>query len=116
MLGLWRAQIRRSTAPGLVGASVAQSAFFLGAGALICAGLVVFRPGLFSLPLGSLTDHAALALMAEVAIALVAWATVRRFHGTWPEAKEGAAIITTPHTYASQVLAVELCPTRHGSA
>jgi uncharacterized membrane protein YbhN (UPF0104 family) len=108
MLGLYRAQIRGSTASGLVGAGVAQNAFFLGAGASLCVGLVVFRPGLFSLPLGSLADHAALALLAAATIVLVAWAAVRRFHGTWPNAREGAAILTTPRAYASQVLAVEL--------
>jgi uncharacterized membrane protein YbhN (UPF0104 family) len=108
MLGLYRAQIRRSTAPGLIGAGVVQNAFFLVAGASICAGLIIFRPGLFSLPLGSLTDHAALALAAATTIVLVGWAAVRHFHGTWPHAREGAAILTTPRVYVSQVLAVEM--------
>ncbi len=108
MLGLYRAKIRASTAPGLIGAGVAQGAFFLVAAASIGAGLVVLRPGLFSLPLGSLTEHAALGLAATTTIVLVAWLVVRRFHGTWPHAKEGAAILTTPRVYASQVLAVEM--------
>ena len=108
MLGLYRAKIRASTAPGLIGAGVAQGAFFLVAAASIGAGLVVLRPGLFSLPLGSLTQHAALGLAATTTIVLVAWLVVRRFHGTWPHAKEGAAILTTPRVYASQVLAVEM--------
>ncbi len=109
MLGLYRAKIRASTAPGLVGAGVVQNAFFLGAGASICAGLIVFRPGLFSLPpLGSLTDHALLALAAAALIVLLGWAAVRRFHVTWPHAREGAAILATPRAYISQVLAVEM--------
>ncbi len=108
MLGLYRARIRGSTAAGLLGAGVAQSAFFLGAGASICAGLVVFRPELFSLPLGSLTDHAALALAVAAVVGLVTWAVVRRFHGAWPHAREGAAILTSPRAYVSQVLAVEV--------
>jgi uncharacterized membrane protein YbhN (UPF0104 family) len=108
MLGLYRARIRGSTAAGLLGASVAQNAFFLGAGGLVCAGLVEFRPELFSLPLGSLTDHAALALAVAAVVAPVTWAVVRRLHGTWPHAREGAAILTTPRVYVSQVLVVEM--------
>src|SRR5690349_23800008 len=38
----------------LVGAGVVQNAFFLVAGASIGACLLVVRPGIFSLPLGSL--------------------------------------------------------------
>jgi uncharacterized membrane protein YbhN (UPF0104 family) len=108
MLGLYRAQIRGSTAPGLVGAGVAQNAFFLGAGASICAGLIVLRPRLFSLPLGSLTDHAALALAVAATLVLVTWAAVRHFHEAWPHAREGAAILTAPRAYVPQVLAVEI--------
>jgi uncharacterized membrane protein YbhN (UPF0104 family) len=108
MLGLYRAKIRASTAPGLVGAGVVQNAFFLVAGASIIAGLIVLRPGLFSLPLGSLTDHAVLALIAATTIVLLGWAAVRRFHVTWPHAREGAAILATPRAYMSQVLAVEI--------
>jgi uncharacterized membrane protein YbhN (UPF0104 family) len=108
MLGLYRAKIRASTAPGLVGAGVVQNAFFLGAGASIWAGLIVFRPGLFSLPLGSFTDHALLALAAATTIILLGWAAVRRSHVTWPHAREGAAILATPRAYLAQVLAVEV--------
>jgi uncharacterized membrane protein YbhN (UPF0104 family) len=108
MLGLYRAKIRASTAPGLVGAGVVQNAFFLAAGASITAGLIVLRPGLFSLPLGSLTDHAVLALVAATTIVLLGWAAVRRFHVTLPHAREGAAILATPRAYMSQVLAVEM--------
>ena len=108
MLGLYRAQIQASTALGLVGAGVVQNAFFLVAGASICVGLVVVRPGLFSLQLGSLQGHATLALAAAIVIALVAWVVLRRFSGTWADAREGAAILATPRIYATQVLAVEL--------
>jgi uncharacterized membrane protein YbhN (UPF0104 family) len=108
MLGLYRAQIQASTALGLVGAGVVQNAFFLVAGASICVGLVVVRPGLFSLQLGSLAGHAALALAAASVIALVAWFVLRRFHDTWTDAREGAAILANPRGYASEVLAVEL--------
>ncbi len=108
MLGLYRTQIQTSTALGLVGAGVVQNAFFLLAAAAIGVGLVVVRPGLFSLQLGSLEGHAALALVAAVVIALVGWAVVRRFHNTWPDAREGAAILTTPRAYATDVLLVEV--------
>jgi uncharacterized membrane protein YbhN (UPF0104 family) len=108
MLGLYRAQIQASTALGLVGAGAVQNAFFLVAGASICVGLVVVRPGLFSLQLGSLAGHAALALAAAVVIALVAWVVLRRFQATWAGAREGAAILASPHAYASEVLAVEV--------
>jgi uncharacterized membrane protein YbhN (UPF0104 family) len=108
MLGLYRAKIRASTAPGLVGAGVVQNAFFLGAGASICAGLVVSRPGLFSLPLGSVTGHALVALAAAALIVPLGWVAVRRFHMAWPSAREGAAILATPRAYLSQVLAVEM--------
>jgi uncharacterized membrane protein YbhN (UPF0104 family) len=108
MLGLYRAKIRGSTAPGLVGAGVVQNAFFLGAGASLCAGLIVLRPGLFSLPLGSVADHAAFGLLVATTIVVLGWAAVRRFHVTWPHAREGAAILATPRVYLSQVLAVEM--------
>jgi uncharacterized membrane protein YbhN (UPF0104 family) len=108
MLGLYRAQIQASTALGLVGAGAVQNAFFLLAGASICAGLVVVRPGLFSLQLGSLTGHAALALAAATVVALVAWVVLRRFSDIWAEAREGAAILATPRVYATEVLLVEV--------
>ena len=108
MLGLYRAQIQASTAVGLVGAGVVQNAFFLLAGASIVVGLVVVRPGIFSLPLGSLAGHAALAFAATTAIALVGWVVLRRFQGMWATAREGAAILATPRAYASEVLVVEV--------
>ena len=108
MLGLYRTQIQASTALGLVGAGVVQNAFFLVAAVSIGVGLVVVRPGLFSLPLGSLQDHAALALIAAIVIALVGWAALRRFHDIWADAREGAAILATPRAYATDVLLVEV--------
>jgi len=108
MLGLYRAQIQASTALGLVGAGVVQNAFFLLAGASIGVGLVVVQPGLFSLQLGSLPGHAALAFATATTIALVAWVVLRRFRDTWADAREGAAILATPRAYATEVLAVEL--------
>ena len=108
MLGLYRTQIQASTALGLVGAGVAQNIFYLVAGGSICAGLVVIHPGLFSLQLGSLAGHAALAVAAAAVIALVAWVVLRRFQGTWAHAREGAAILATPRIYATEVLLVEL--------
>jgi hypothetical protein len=108
MLGLYRTQIQASTALGLVGAGVVQNAFFLVAAASVCLGLVVVRPGLFSLQLGSLAGHAALALGAAAVVTLVAWVVLRRFHDTWTDAREGAAILATPHAYATDVLLVEL--------
>jgi uncharacterized membrane protein YbhN (UPF0104 family) len=108
MLGLYRTQIQASTALGLVGAGVVQNVFFLVAGGSICAGLVVIHPGLFSLQLGSLAGHAALAAAAAAVIALVAWVVLRRFQDTWADAREGAAILATPRTYATEVLLVEL--------
>jgi uncharacterized membrane protein YbhN (UPF0104 family) len=108
MLGLYRTQIQASTALGLVGAGVVQNAFFLVAAASIGVGLVVVRPGLFSLQLGSIEDHAVLALVAAVVIALVAWTVVRRVNDTWADIREGAAILTIPRAYATEVLLVEV--------
>jgi uncharacterized membrane protein YbhN (UPF0104 family) len=108
MLGLYRTQIQASTAVGLVGAGVAQNAFFLVTGASIGVGLLVVRPGIFSLPLGSLAGHAALGLAVAGVIVLAAWVMRRRLQGTWAAAREGAAILTTPRAYAYEVLAVEV--------
>jgi uncharacterized membrane protein YbhN (UPF0104 family) len=108
MLGLYRTQIQASTAVGLAGAGAVQNAFFLLVGASICVGLVVVRPGLFSLQLGSLAGHASLALAAATVVALVAWAVLRRFNGIWAEAREGAAILATPRVYTTEVLLVEV--------
>jgi uncharacterized membrane protein YbhN (UPF0104 family) len=108
MLGLYRKQIQTSTAAGLVGAGVVQNAFFLVAGASIGACLLVVRPGIFSLPLGSLAGHAALVLAVATAIALAAWIVRRRLRDTWAAAREGAAILASPSAYAYEVLAVEV--------
>jgi len=108
MLGLYRSQIQAATALGLVGAGVVQNALFLVAAASICVGLVVGRPELFSLQLGSLQDHAALALVAAIVTALAGWAALRHFHNTWADARKGAAILTTPRAYAADVLLVEV--------
>jgi uncharacterized membrane protein YbhN (UPF0104 family) len=108
MLGIYRTQIQASTALGLVGAGVVQNVFFLVAAGSICAGLVVIHPGLFSMQLGSLAGHAALAMAAAAVIALVAWLVLRRFQDTWADAREGAAILATPRIYATEVLLVEL--------
>ena len=108
MLGLYRAQIQASTAVGLIGAGIVQNAFFLVAAASITVGLVVVRPGLFSLQLGSLAGHAALALVAAVVVALVGWMILRRFNHTWADIREGAVILTAPRAYAADVLLVEV--------
>jgi len=108
MLSLYRAQVQGSTALGLVGAGVAQNVFFLVAAATVGIGLVVVRPGLFSLQLGSLGNHAALALVAAIVVVLVGWVVLRRLHGTWPDIREGAAILTTPRAYITDVLLVEI--------
>jgi uncharacterized membrane protein YbhN (UPF0104 family) len=108
MLSLYRAQIQASTALGLVGAGVVQNAFFLLAGASTCVGIVVFRPSLFSLHLGSLVGHATLAVGAALVAVLVAWIVRRRLHDTWAGARDGAAILATPRAYVSDVLLVEV--------
>ncbi len=108
MLGLYRTRIQASTALGLVGAGVVQNAFFLVIGASISAGLLVVRPGIFSLPLGSFAGHAELAIAAATAIALAAWVALRRFQDTWAGAREGTVILATPRAFASEVLAVEV--------
>jgi uncharacterized membrane protein YbhN (UPF0104 family) len=108
MLGLYRKRIEASTALGLVGAGVVQNAFFLVAAASISVGLLVLRPGLFSLQLGSVAGHAALALIVAGVITLAGWAVMSRLHGTWAGAREGAAILTTPRVYATDVLLVEV--------
>lgn len=108
MLGVYRAQIQASTAIGLVGAGAAQNAFFLLAGASICVGVVVVRPSLFSVHLDSDAGHAAIAIAAAIAIGLGVWVVRRRFHNTWADAAEGAAILATPRAYATDVLLVEV--------
>jgi len=107
MLGLYRTQIQASTALGLIGAGAVQNAFFLLAGASICVGLVVVRPGLFSLQLGSLAGHAVLVIAAAFVVGLGVWAVRRRVHDTLATAGQGAAILATPGAYATDVVLVE---------
>src|SRR6476619_7311904 len=86
-----RTGVAQHPAPGLPKVrGVVQNAFFLLAGASIGVGLVVVQPGLFSLQLGSLPGHAALAFATATTIALVAWVVLRRFRDTWADAREGA--------------------------
>jgi uncharacterized membrane protein YbhN (UPF0104 family) len=108
MLGLYRAQIEASTAVGLIGAGAAQNAFFLFTGASICVGVVVLRPSLVSVHLGSHAGHAALAVAAAIVIGIGIWIVRRRVHDTWADAGEGAAILATPRAYATDVLMVEV--------
>jgi uncharacterized membrane protein YbhN (UPF0104 family) len=107
MLGLYRTQIQASTALGLIGAGAVQNAFFLLIGASICVGVVVVRPGLLSVPLGSHAGHAALAIAAAFVVGLVVWAVRRRVHDTLVNAGRGAAILATPRAYATDVVLVE---------
>jgi uncharacterized membrane protein YbhN (UPF0104 family) len=107
MLGLYRTQIQASTALGLVAAGAVQNAFFLLAGASICVGVVVVRPSLLSVPLGSHAGHAALAVAAAFVVGLAVWAVRRRVHDTLVGAGQGAAVLATPRAYATDVVLVE---------
>jgi uncharacterized membrane protein YbhN (UPF0104 family) len=107
MLGLFRAQIRGSTVPGVIGAGVVQNAFFAVVGLLVCLVLVVTRPASFDIKSTWLTNHPLLAIGAAVVAAIAARILVRRHRHALAAAKEGAAILATPRRYASQVLTVE---------
>jgi uncharacterized membrane protein YbhN (UPF0104 family) len=107
MLGLFRAQIRGSTVPGVVGAGVVQNAFFAVVGLLVCLVLVITKPASFDIKSTWLTDHPVLAVGAAVVAAIAARILVRRHRDALAAAKEGAAILASPRRYARQVLTVE---------
>jgi uncharacterized membrane protein YbhN (UPF0104 family) len=108
MLGLLRAEVRGSTVLGVLGAGVVQNAFFLIVGGLLCVFLVVSKPAAFDLKAAWLTDHLLLGAVAVVVVAILGWVLARRFRAGLVAAQEGAAILGSPHRYASQVLAVEV--------
>ena len=108
MLGIYRTQIQASTALGLVGAGVVQNVFFLVAGGSICAGLVVIHPGLFSLQLGSLAGHAALAIGRSGGDRARGLGRAAALPGHVGRCQGGRRHPRTPRIYATEVLLVEL--------
>jgi uncharacterized membrane protein YbhN (UPF0104 family) len=108
MLGLYRAQIQQSSVAGLLGASFVQNVVYLMIGAVLCLILVASRPASFDVHFAWAHQHTLLVLVG-VAVSVIAGRILwRRFRRSWTDAVEGAAILTHPHRYVTQVAGLQL--------
>jgi uncharacterized membrane protein YbhN (UPF0104 family) len=111
MLGLFRSSIAGSTVPGLVGATVVQSAFFAVMSGIVYAWLFFGVAGSFDVHFEWLADHWVAAILIVVGGAVLTAIVVRRlwarFRSTWENAKEGGAILSDRRAFMVQVVGVE---------
>ncbi len=111
MLGLFRANIKGATVPGLVGATVVENIFFGVMGALVYLWLFLGVAGSFDVHFDWLADHWVAAIVIVGGGILLVFITVRmlwrRFERTWEKAKEGGAIVKQPRKFMVQVVGVE---------
>ena len=111
MLVMLAAIIPGATFPGLVGGQVVHKLFFVAAGAFVYVYLFLSVPGSFSLQLGLVADHVALAIVLGVVIVggvvLVARVFWSKLRGLWERAKQGGAILTDTRAFALKVVLPE---------
>lgn len=111
MLGLFRASIAGSTVAGLLGATFVENIFFSVVAVLVYGWIFVTVAGSFDVKLGWFSSHAGLTLVILVAgtalIVIVGRILWHRFHKTWENAKDGAAILRQPRKFLVQVAGVE---------
>lgn len=112
MLVMLAAIIPGATFPGLVGGQVVHKLFFVAAGAFVYLYLFLSVPGSFSLQLGLVADHVAIAIVLGVVVVGVAVLLVRalwsRLRGLWARAKQGGAILGDTRAFVLKVLLPEL--------
>jgi uncharacterized membrane protein YbhN (UPF0104 family) len=103
MLLMFLALVPGSNFPGILSGYLVQKIFFTVIGALVYLYLFLSVPGSFSIQLGNISDHpAATAVIVVGGIVLIAmlirifWRWVRKL---WLQAKQGAAILSTPRRY-----------------
>ena len=108
MLIMLLAVIPGSTFPGLVGGQVVHKLFFVAAGAFVYLYLFLTVPGSFTLELGAIANHRALALIILAATVIGAVLLVRAFwsrlKGLWERAKRGGVILADKKAYTVKVL------------
>ncbi len=112
MLLMYLALIPGSTFPGIFSGYLVHKLFFMLVGALVYVYLFASVSGSFSLQLGNLSDHPALAAFIAVgAVALVVllvrifWRWVKK---AWAQAKQGGVILGRPGRYLVRVFLPEL--------
>jgi len=111
MLVMLAAIIPGATFPGLVGGQVVHKLFFVAAGTFVYLYLFLSVPGSFSLQLGLVADHLALAIVLGVAVVAVVVIVGRvfwnKFRGLWERAKQGGAILADKRAFAVKVVLPE---------
>jgi uncharacterized membrane protein YbhN (UPF0104 family) len=100
-----------ATFPGLVGGQVVHKLFFFAAGAFVYLYLFLSVPGSFSLQLGLVADHLALAILLGVVVVGGVVLVVRMFwsklRGLWERAKQGGAILSDMRAFGLKVVLPE---------
>lgn len=111
-LGMFRAIIAGSAFAGILAAGVVQNLFFGLVGGLNYLFLFLTREGAAeksadqaSADSGPKIVILALALLLLVIVARMLW---KRYRKLWEDAKEGAAILRRPRTYATRVLTLQI--------
>jgi uncharacterized membrane protein YbhN (UPF0104 family) len=111
MLGLFRTSFAGATVPGLVGATVVQSAFFAVMSGLVYLWMFLSVAGSFDVHLEWLHEHWVTGVAIVVGGSLLVIIVVRRlwarFRATWEDAKEGGAIVADRRKFLVQVVGVE---------
>jgi glycosyltransferase 2 family protein len=111
MLGLFRTSIGGATVAGLVGAAAVENIFFAAVATCLYLWLFLGAAGSLDITFDRVGDHGAAWILIVAAgvvlVALVIRILWRRAKETWENAKEGAAILSTPVRYLRQVVAVE---------
>jgi uncharacterized membrane protein YbhN (UPF0104 family) len=111
MLGLFRTNIKGSTVPGLLGATVVENIFFAIMGAIVYLWLFLSAAGSFDVHFSWLHEHWVAAILIVVGglalLALVLRMLWHKLKHTWESAKEGGAILADKRKFAVEVVGVE---------
>jgi uncharacterized membrane protein YbhN (UPF0104 family) len=107
-LGMYRAIIQNSKMVTIVAGGIAQNLFYAVMGALVYVFLFTSRANAGTVSEHELTADGwwkiGLLLAAGALLVLVIRFLWKRFHSTWEQAKDGAAILRTPRRYVVEVL------------
>jgi len=108
MLLMFVAIIPGATFAGVSGAFVVEKIFFTVVNGLVYGYLFLSVPGSFSVELGGLRRHPALAAIIVLGTAVLGVLLVRTFwpklQHLWLEAKQGGAILSSPRAYLTRVV------------
>jgi uncharacterized membrane protein YbhN (UPF0104 family) len=111
MLGLFKANVKGATVPGVIGATVVQNIFFVVVSAIVYLWLFLGVAGSFDVEFQWFHDHPGWTAAILIGGAALVWIVGRllytRFNSVWQNAKTGGGILGEPRVYMKQVVAIE---------